>query len=192
MIKNCPEQIWLQSLVCVDILYSKLSMITLLPFFICYNSKSSHSCFTDPDFLQSMNRCRKPVGSTQQAEFCLLRVSCRFLAWHTLPPRRWRQCITVKCQLTFNGLHSLISQKIQTFIVFVYHSKYAHNNGGNIEDCFLFVPSQSYIGWAAIYPTKWQTPLWVVGMISRVTKQENMVMSPTGPRIKNVYAGDSQ
>jgi hypothetical protein len=34
-----------------------------------------------------------------------------FLAQLTLWPWRWRQCVSLKRQLTYNGLHGIISQK---------------------------------------------------------------------------------
>jgi hypothetical protein len=39
---------------------------------------------------------------------------CWFLAWLTLQPWRWRQYVPLTCQLTFTGLHSIISQKIRS------------------------------------------------------------------------------
>jgi hypothetical protein len=34
-----------------------------------------------------------------------------------LPPWRWKQHIPPKCRLIFNGLHGVISQKIELFII---------------------------------------------------------------------------
>jgi hypothetical protein len=42
----------------------------------------------------------------------LLPVSWWFLAWLILWPWRWRRHFPPKRQLTFNGLHGIISQKI--------------------------------------------------------------------------------
>jgi hypothetical protein len=39
-------------------------------------------------------------------------VSCLLILW----PWRWRWHVPTKCQLTFNGLHGLISQKVELFI----------------------------------------------------------------------------
>jgi hypothetical protein len=38
-----------------------------------------------------------------------------FLAWLILRPWRWRQHVPSKRRLTFNGLHGVISQKIELF-----------------------------------------------------------------------------
>jgi flagellar biosynthesis protein FliQ len=43
----------------------------------------------------------------------LLPDSCWFLAWLIPWPWRWRRHAPLKCQLTFNGLHSIISQKTE-------------------------------------------------------------------------------
>jgi hypothetical protein len=45
------------------------------------------------------------VEETKQ--LCFLAASLWFLLWIILPPRKWRQCIPPKCQLTFNGLGQL-------------------------------------------------------------------------------------
>jgi hypothetical protein len=36
-----------------------------------------------------------------------------FLAWFILRPWRWRRHISPKCLLTFNGLHCVVTQKIE-------------------------------------------------------------------------------
>jgi hypothetical protein len=41
---------------------------------------------------------------------------CWFPAWHTLWSWRWRRYVPPKCQLIFNSLHSIISQKLELFI----------------------------------------------------------------------------
>jgi hypothetical protein len=41
-------------------------------------------------------------------------VSCWFLAWLALRPRRWRQYDPLNCWLTFAGLHVIILQMIRT------------------------------------------------------------------------------
>jgi hypothetical protein len=46
----------------------------------------------------------------------LLPPSCWFIVWHTLQLSRWRQHVPLKHQLTFGGLHDVISQKIELFI----------------------------------------------------------------------------
>jgi hypothetical protein len=43
-------------------------------------------------------------------------LSCWYLVWLILWPWRWRWYIPLKCQLTFNRLHSAISQKTVLFI----------------------------------------------------------------------------
>jgi hypothetical protein len=50
------------------------------------------------------------------AEFCLLPDLCWFLAWLNLRPWRWRWYVPAKCTLTFNGIHSVMSQNIELFI----------------------------------------------------------------------------
>jgi hypothetical protein len=40
-----------------------------------------------------------------------------FLAWFILRLRRWRRHVPPKHRLTFNGLHGVISQKIELFII---------------------------------------------------------------------------
>jgi hypothetical protein len=47
---------------------------------------------------------------------CLLSASCWFLAWLTLQPWRMKWHISPKHHLTFNGLHSIISWKVEHFI----------------------------------------------------------------------------
>jgi hypothetical protein len=47
---------------------------------------------------------------------CLLPVSCWILAWLTLRPWRWRRHVPPKRRLSSNGLHGVISQKIELFI----------------------------------------------------------------------------
>jgi hypothetical protein len=47
----------------------------------------------------------------------LLPASCWFLGRLTLLPCRWMQYVPLKCQLTSARLHSVISQKIELFIV---------------------------------------------------------------------------
>jgi hypothetical protein len=42
----------------------------------------------------------------------------RFLAWLILQPWRWRRHVPPKRRLTFNGLHGVLSQKIQSFTVY--------------------------------------------------------------------------
>jgi hypothetical protein len=53
---------------------------------------------------------RNQHESTWQAE-----LSCWFHAW-LIRAWRWRQHVHPKVQLTFNGLHGVISQKIELFI----------------------------------------------------------------------------
>jgi hypothetical protein len=48
-------------------------------------------------------------------EQALLPASCWCLAWFTLHPRRWRQHVPPKCQLTFTGLPGVTSQKTELF-----------------------------------------------------------------------------
>jgi hypothetical protein len=52
-------------------------------------------------------------GHPAASKFCLLSALCRFLAWLTLQPCRWRQYVPLKDWLTFTGLHSIISQNIE-------------------------------------------------------------------------------
>jgi hypothetical protein len=40
-----------------------------------------------------------------------------FLAWLILRPRRWRRQVPSKHVLTFNGLHGVISKKMDLFVV---------------------------------------------------------------------------
>jgi hypothetical protein len=47
--------------------------------------------------------------------------SCWFLTWLALQPWRWRWHVPVKHLLTFTGLHSIISQKIELLITRVHH-----------------------------------------------------------------------
>jgi hypothetical protein len=49
--------------------------------------------------------------------------SCWFLVWLILWPWGWRQYASPKCQLTFTGLHDVISQKIEVFIGTFYIKK---------------------------------------------------------------------
>jgi hypothetical protein len=48
---------------------------------------------------------------------CLVPASCWFFAWCTLQPWRWRWHVPLKCWLTFNRLHGIISQKTELFII---------------------------------------------------------------------------
>jgi hypothetical protein len=50
------------------------------------------------------------------AELCFLPPSYWFLACLILQNWRWKQYIPLKCQMTFNGLHSITSQKIELII----------------------------------------------------------------------------
>jgi hypothetical protein len=45
-----------------------------------------------------------------------VKVASWLLAWLILGSWRWRQHVCPKCQLTFNGLHGIISQKTKLFI----------------------------------------------------------------------------
>jgi hypothetical protein len=47
---------------------------------------------------------------------CCLLLSHWFLACLFLQPRRWRRHAYLKCLLTSNGLHSIVSQKIELFM----------------------------------------------------------------------------
>jgi hypothetical protein len=47
---------------------------------------------------------------SEKPELCLLPASCWFIAYLIFLPWRWRQHIPPKCQLSFNELHSIISQ----------------------------------------------------------------------------------
>jgi hypothetical protein len=53
--------------------------------------------------------------SPLKAERYLLPASHWVLAWPVLWPRRWRRHFSLKHQLTFNGIHGIISQKIELF-----------------------------------------------------------------------------
>jgi hypothetical protein len=44
-------------------------------------------------------------------------VSCCFLAWFIIRPWRWRQHVPLNCQSTFNRLRSIISLKIEFFML---------------------------------------------------------------------------
>jgi hypothetical protein len=44
-------------------------------------------------------------------------LACWFLAWLIHRTWRWRRHVPSKCQLTFNGLHGVISEKIKPFII---------------------------------------------------------------------------
>jgi hypothetical protein len=46
----------------------------------------------------------------------LLLASFWFLAWIVFRPSRWRRHVSPKIVLTFNGLHGIISQKIELFV----------------------------------------------------------------------------
>jgi hypothetical protein len=57
--------------------------------------------------------------SRYQAEFCLLPSSSWFPDW-LIRPWKWRRHVLPKCRLILNGLHDIISQMIQLFIIFCY------------------------------------------------------------------------
>jgi hypothetical protein len=57
------------------------------------------------------------ILSSGITELYLLPPSCWFLAWLTLQPWRWRRHVPLKCQLTYNGLHGIISQKTEFLII---------------------------------------------------------------------------
>jgi hypothetical protein len=56
----------------------------------------------------------QPFGRACHPAYQLL--SCWFFAWLVLLPWRWRWHVPLKCKLTFNRLHLVISQKIELFI----------------------------------------------------------------------------
>jgi hypothetical protein len=51
--------------------------------------------------------------SPPYSEICLLHVSLWFLAWLISRPSRWRRHVPPKRRLTINGLHGVISRKIE-------------------------------------------------------------------------------
>jgi hypothetical protein len=51
------------------------------------------------------------------ANLCLLLASCLPLAWLILRPWAWKKYVSLKRLLTFNGLHDIISQKIELKII---------------------------------------------------------------------------
>jgi hypothetical protein len=61
-----------------------------------------------PCSLLKVNRC-----------LCLLHASRWFLAWLILRPWRWRWHVPLKHRLTFDGLHGIISHKMELFITTV-------------------------------------------------------------------------
>jgi hypothetical protein len=63
------------------------------------------------------------------------RVTCLLLA-RLIRPWRWRRYVPPKRQLTFNGLHGVISQKIALFITAAVRTSYRRGNGG-IAPSFL-------------------------------------------------------
>jgi hypothetical protein len=63
---------------------------------------------------------KEPAWSKQQAEPGLLTASRWFLAWLILRPWRWRRHVPQKRQMTFNGLHGVISQKIELFVILMF------------------------------------------------------------------------
>jgi hypothetical protein len=54
---------------------------------------------------------------TRLQQLCLLPASCWFLVRLILRPWRWRRHVPPKHRLIFNGLHDVISQKIEFFIL---------------------------------------------------------------------------
>jgi hypothetical protein len=65
--------------------------------------------------------------SKPSKKLCLLPASCWFLAWLTFQPWRWRQHVPLKCWLTFNELHSIISQKTELFITLLWEPQILQN-----------------------------------------------------------------
>jgi hypothetical protein len=63
-----------------------------------------------------------------QSSACHL-LSCWFLAWLILWPWRWRHCALPKCRLFLNGLHGIISQKLELIITTAVRSQILHNAG---------------------------------------------------------------
>jgi hypothetical protein len=55
-------------------------------------------------------------GSKNKQRLCSLPALCWLFAWLILRSSRWRRRIPPNNQLTFNGLHGVISQKIELFI----------------------------------------------------------------------------
>jgi hypothetical protein len=62
--------------------------------------------------LQGWRKAKQETGMNQAVS----RASPWFLVWLTLRPWRWKWRVSVKCQLTFNGLHHIISQNTEIFI----------------------------------------------------------------------------
>jgi hypothetical protein len=56
------------------------------------------------------------VVGIKSSIFCFLPASHWFLAWLILRSWRWRQHVPLKHQLSLNGLHDIISKKIELFI----------------------------------------------------------------------------
>jgi hypothetical protein len=59
---------------------------------------------------------RSPLKLNRHYKLCLLPASCWFPTWLSLQPCGWRWHVTPKSWLTFNGLHTVISQKTELFI----------------------------------------------------------------------------
>jgi hypothetical protein len=57
------------------------------------------------------------ISAPSSGSACHL-LSCRYLAWLILWPWRQTWYVPPKCQLTFNGLHSVIPQKIALFCIY--------------------------------------------------------------------------
>jgi hypothetical protein len=55
--------------------------------------------------------------SLDYAAICLLHATSWFLAWLTLWPWRWGRYVLPERQLTFTGLHNIISPKVELFTV---------------------------------------------------------------------------
>jgi hypothetical protein len=65
---------------------------------------------------------KKTAPSRWQTQLCLPPAWCSFLAWLILRPWKWRRHVPQKRQLTFNGLHGVISQKIEFFTTHRYEN----------------------------------------------------------------------
>jgi hypothetical protein len=72
----------------------------------------------------------KTSKATVNVASSLLPASCWFLAWLTLQPWRCRRHVPPKRRLTCNGLHGVISQNIETFIITAVRAP-------NPANCFL-------------------------------------------------------
>jgi hypothetical protein len=63
-----------------------------------------------------LNLPGRRISQARPKHLCLLPASRSFLAWLILRTWRWRRYVQPKCWLTFNGLHSAVSQKTEFFI----------------------------------------------------------------------------